>query len=88
MMNFVLAGTIVGAVLGATNFSVLALIPAVICVLAIAGATSLLGEGATIAGLLSLLVSLQAAYIGAAGFRFALQLTTRARSVVLPPVGR
>ena len=87
MMNFVLAGTIVGAVLGA-NFSVLVLIPAVIGVLAIAGATSLLGEGATISGLVSLLVSLQAAYIGATGFRFALQRTTRARSVVLPPVGR
>ena len=65
-MPFALTGALVGAIV-ATRFSVLALIPTMVVVLAIAAVASLWGKGATIGALMALLVGLQLGYMAAAG---------------------
>jgi hypothetical protein len=87
MMIFALAGMVTGAILG-INFSVLSLIPAMTCVLVIALATSILGNGVPLAWLLCLLVSLQVSYVVAASVRFALQRTAMRGSNAAPFVDR
>ena len=75
-MIFALTGTLIGAILG-INFSAFALIPAMVCALVIALATSILGSGVSIAWLICLLTGLQVGYVAAASLCFALQRASR-----------
>lgn len=74
MLLFMVSGALIGAVLG-TQFTVVALIPAMMFALIIAVASTLTGGGAfgpTIIELALLSAGLQIGYLGGAGLRFAL----------------
>jgi hypothetical protein len=75
MILFVLSSALIGTMLG-RRFTVLALIPAMICALIIAGANIVMGEetfGATIMRLAMFLICVQLGYLGGAAIEFSLQ---------------
>jgi hypothetical protein len=88
MLPFVLAGILIGVVLGA-RFTVLALIPAVGCALVIAGgsvaAPGAQAFGLTIAELALLLGSIQLGYFGGAALRLALPRNTQRSAGIVTP---
>jgi len=65
MATFILSGLLIGGLIG-TRLTVLALLPAAACTLAIAGTMSMLGPGAhdwTVSDVTPLLVFLQVGYL-------------------------